>query len=153
MTNIAWSQDYLRSSLHRHDTIFFSKMSHAADNTACRLEPLAATATTQSNHNSRNQWPPRPWLHGARFAAKIFLQITNYFLKWNLECGYSRTCFKNIWIFQIKISIARPSVSLLTQAWQQPLPWGSRPQIDKSFWNFQSQNPWALDGFSTNFKY
>ena len=83
MTNIALSQDYLRSPLHRHDTIFFSKMSHTADNTACRLEPLAATATTQSTHNSRNLWPPRPWLHGARFAAKIFLQITKYLLKWN----------------------------------------------------------------------
>ena len=102
MPNIALSQDYLRPSLHRHDTIFFSKMSHAADNTTCSpcegragwdtvgtgyttcsLEPLAATATTQSNHNSRNQWPPRPWLHGARFAAKIFLQITKYLLKWN----------------------------------------------------------------------
>ena len=86
MTNIALSQDYLRSSLHRHDTMFFSKMSHSADNTAgrarLRLEPLAATATTQS-HDSRNQWPPRPCLHGASFAAKIFLQITKYLLKWN----------------------------------------------------------------------
>ena len=83
MTNIALSQDYLRSSLHRHDTMFFSNMSHSADNTACRLKPLAATATTQSTHDSRNQWPPRPCLHGTRFAAKIFLQITKYLLKWN----------------------------------------------------------------------
>ena len=83
MKNIALSQDYLRSSLHRHDTIFFSKMSHAADNTAGRLGLLAATATTQSTHNSRNQWLSRPCLHGARFAANIFLQITKYLLKWN----------------------------------------------------------------------
>ena len=34
MTNIALSQDYQRSSLHRHNTIFFSKIIHAADNTA-----------------------------------------------------------------------------------------------------------------------
>ena len=54
MTNIALSQDYLRSYLHRHDTMFSSKMSHAADNTAGRLEPLAATATTQLTHDSRN---------------------------------------------------------------------------------------------------
>ena len=83
MANIALSPDYLRSSLHRHDTMFFSKMSHSADNTACRLKPLAATATMQSTHDSRNQWSQWPCLHGARFAAKMFLQMTKYLLKLN----------------------------------------------------------------------
>ena len=81
MTNIALSQDYLRSSLHRHDTIFFSKMIHAADNTAATR--CHCDQTTQSTHNSRNQWLLRPCLHGARFAAKIFLQMTKYLFKWN----------------------------------------------------------------------
>ena len=149
MTNTALSHDYLPSSLHRHDTIFFSKMIHAADNTAAtrchcdhavdpqQQEPMTVAAM--------------PWV---RFAAKIFLQITKYLFKWNEiwnvdSQGYA---LKDMNLSNQNIHL--PSLGLtFNTGWQQPLPWDSRPQIDKSFWNFQSQNPWALDGFSTIFKY
>ena len=85
MTIIALSQDYLRSSLHRHDTIFFSKMIHAADNTAGtghslprRLDPQQQEPMTVAAMPSRGTLRRKDFLTNDQ----IFVEM-----KWNLESG------------------------------------------------------------------
>ena len=67
MTNIAMSQDYISSSLHRHDTIFFSKMSHAADNTAWASYQIRKIAGCACAGNAGNVFPRR------RFQRKLLV--------------------------------------------------------------------------------
>ena len=70
-----------------HTFLHFSKMSHSTDSS---WQAGTGIETTVVDPRSGSHWQVRPYLHGARFDAKIFSQITNYLSKWyeiwNLMC-------------------------------------------------------------------